>query len=186
MTEQGYSGDRHPPTPPTRPSLATGATPSEIAARPRPRLVGVSYRLWLGACLAGVITAAVTLIYFGELKAEMLSIVERDFPRETPSTRNEVATAAVATLIGTGVLVVLAQMAFAIAMHSGRGWARYPLVLLALLGTLYSVVVFGAAPMVTKVGLLATTALMVIAVVPMFLTGARTWFAQRLLHRPSS
>ena len=55
-------------------------------------------------------------------------------------------------MIGTGVLVVLAQVPFAIAMRSGRGWARYPLVLLTLLAALYSIVVFGAAPMVAKVG----------------------------------
>ncbi len=87
------------------------------------------------------------------------------------------------TLIGAGVLVVLAQMTFAIAMRSGRGWARYVLVVLTLIGTLYSIAVFGPAPMVTKGGLLATTALMVIAVVPIFLFGARTWFAQRRLAR---
>lgn len=130
----------------------------------------------------GVLTAAATAVYFGELQAEMLQIVERDFPLETPTTRSEVATAAVATLIGAGVLLVLAQMIFAIVMHSGRGWARYVLVLLTLLGALYSITVFGAAPMVTKVGLLAITALMITAVVPMFLrTGA--WFAQQRLAR---
>ena len=182
MTEQS-SGDRLPSAPPTRPSVATGPTPSEFAARPRPRVVEVSYWLWLGACLAGLLTAAATLLYFRQLQAEMLSIVERDFPRETPATRNEVATAAVATLIGAGVLVVLAQLAFTIAMRAGRGWARHVLVLLALLGALYSIVVFRAAPMVAKAGLLATTALILIAVVPMFFIGARIWFAQRRLAR---
>jgi hypothetical protein len=159
--------------------------PSELAARPRPRAIDVSYWLWLGACLVGVITAAATLRYFGELQAAVLSIVERQFPGETPATREEVATAALATLIGSGVLVILAQTAFAMAMHSGRGWARFALILPTLLGALYSVAMFGTAPTMTKAGLLTTTALMVIATVPMFLPGTRAWFAQRRLARSS-
>jgi uncharacterized membrane protein len=157
--------------------------PSELAARPRPRAIDVSYWLWLGACLVGVITAAATLRYFGELQAAVLSLVEQQFPRETPGTRENVATATLATLIGAGVLVVLVQMAFAMAMHSGRGWARFALILPALLVALYSVAVFGTAPMMTKVGLLTTIALMVTAAVPMFLPGARAWFAQQGLAR---
>jgi uncharacterized membrane protein len=176
-------GDPDPSAPPARPSLATRAMPSELAARPRPRGIDVSYWVWLAACLVGVITAAATLRHFGELQDTIVSIVERQFPDETPATRAEVATATLAILIGAGVVVILAQMAFAMAMHSGRGWARFALILPALLGTLYGVAVFGTAPMMTRVGLLTTTALMIIAAVPMFLPGARTWFAQRHLAR---
>ncbi len=157
--------------------------PSELAARPRPRAIDVSYWLWLVACLVGVITAAATLRYFGELQAAILSIVEQQFPRETPGTRENVATATLAILIGAGVVVVLVQMALAMAMHSGRGWARFALILPALLVALYSVAVFGIAPMMTRAGLLTTAALMVIAAVPMFLPSVRAWFAQQRLAR---
>ena len=180
---QADRDEQHPSAPPARPSLATRAMPSQLAARPRPRAIDVSYWLWLTACLVGVITAAATLRYFGELQAAILSIVEQQFPGETPGTRENVATATLATLIGAGVVVVLIQMAFAMAMHSGRGWARFALILPALLGALYSIAVFGTAPMMTRAGLLATTALMIIAVVPMFLPGARAWFAQQRLAR---
>jgi hypothetical protein len=180
---QADRGEQHPPAPPARPSLVTRATPSELAARSRPRAIDVSYWLWLVACLVGVITAAATLRYFGELQAAVLSIVEQQFPGETPATRENVATATLATLIGAGVLVVLVQMAFAMAMHSGRGWARFALVLPTLLGALYSVAVFGTAPMLTRAGLLATIALTISAVVAMFLPGARAWFARRRLAR---
>ncbi len=177
-------GEQHPSTPPARPSLATRAMPSELAARPRPRAIDVSYWLWLAACLVGVITAAATLRYFGELQAAILSIVEQQFPRETPGTRENVATATLAVLIGAGVVVVLVQMASAMAMHSGRGWARFALILPALLCALYSIaLVFSTAPTMTKAGLLTTTALMIFAVVPMFLPGARAWFAQQRLAR---
>ncbi|MGH3985353.1 MAG: hypothetical protein ACRDST_22365 [Pseudonocardiaceae bacterium] len=160
--------------------------PSELAALPRPRIIDVSYWVWLLTCLVGVITAAATLRYFGDLQDAMMSIVERQFPGETPATYAEVATAALATLIGAGVVVILVQMALAMAMHSGRGWARFALILPAGLGVLYSIAVFSTAPAMTKVGLLATTVLMVIAVIPMFLPGARAWFAQRRLTRSGS
>ncbi|MGH3933908.1 MAG: hypothetical protein ACRDS1_02805 [Pseudonocardiaceae bacterium] len=157
--------------------------PSELAARPRPRAVDVSYWLWLAACLVGVITAAATLRYFGDLQDAMFSVVGRQFPDETPATRAEVATAAVAILIGVGVAVILAQMALAMAMHSGRGWARFALILPALVGALYSVAMFSTAPATTKAGLLTTTALMIVAVVPMFLPDPRAWFTQCRLAR---
>lgn len=157
--------------------------PSELAARPRPRVVDVSYWLWLGACLVGVITAAVTLRYFGELRAVMLSIVERQFPQEAPATREKAAIATVAVLIGAGVMIVLVQLALAIVMHSGRGWARSALVLLTLLGALYGAAVFGSAPAVSQAGLVISVVLMVSAAVPMFLPGTRVWFAQRHLAR---
>lgn len=181
--EQGRSGDRYPPAPPARPSVRTGAPPSQTAMLARPRVIGVSYWLWLAACLLGVITVAVTLSYFDQLQADIVSMVEREFPNETPAKREEVATAAVAIVIGAGVLIVLAQTAFAVGMHSGRGWTRYPLILLTLIGVAYNVILIGAVPTVTQAGLLAGTALMVIAVVLMFLPHTRAWFAQRQLAR---
>ncbi|MGH3786284.1 MAG: hypothetical protein ACRDRG_06945 [Pseudonocardiaceae bacterium] len=173
-------GERRPSEPPARPSLTTRAAPSALAARPRPGVIDVSYWLWIGACLVGVITAAATLRYFGELQAAVLPIVEQQFPDETPAKREQVATATLATLIGAGVVLVLVQMTLAIAMRSGRGWTRFALVGLTLLGALYSVAVSGAVPITTKTGLLITIALMLIATVPPFLPHARPWFDSRL------
>jgi hypothetical protein len=169
-------GDPHSPAPPPRPSLATRAMPSEVAVRTRPRVVDVSYWTWLGACLVGVITAAATLRYYGDLQAAVLSMVDRQFPGETPAMREEVATATLAILIGGGVALILVQMALALVMRSGRGWARFALLAPALVGGLYSVAVFGTAPMATRAGLLTTTALMLIATILMFLPNARPWF----------
>jgi len=146
---------------------------------PRPRAVELSYWLWVGACLVGVLTAIVTLRFFGELKAVVLAIVDRQDPLETSATQEKVAGATVATLIGAGALLAVVQMAFAVTMRTGRGWARFALVGLTILGVLYSVAVFDAAPAVSRAGILGSGALMVIALLPMFLPGARRWFADR-------
>jgi hypothetical protein len=153
--------------------------PSEVPVPPRPRVIELSYWLWVGACLLGVITVIVTLRFFGELKAVVLAIVDRQDPLETSATRDKVAGATVATLIGAGALLAVVQMAFAVTMRSGRGWARFALVGLTILGGLYSVAVFDAAPAISRAGILGSGALMVIALVPMFFPGARRWFADR-------
>ena len=126
-----------------------------------------------------MITVVVTLRSFGDLKALVLAIVEHQYPLETPTTREKVARAAVATLIGAGALIVLVQLAFAFMMRSGRGWARFTLVGFTILAALYSYVVFDTASTIYRAGMLASTALMVIAWVPMFLPDTRTWFANR-------
>jgi hypothetical protein len=183
VTEQGYGGDRFPATPPERPSVKVGATPSEATVRPRPRGLDVSYGLWLVACVLGVITAAATLIYFSQLQNDILSLVERQFPDENPVTRDSVATAAVSLFIGSGVVIVLIQLGLAIAMRSGRGWTRFPLAFFTFLGVLYTAVMFDPAPDITKVGLAVTILLMLAATVPMFLRSARDWFEHRSLFR---
>lgn len=181
---QADPSDSLPSAPPPRPSLAISAMRSDRPAPPR--VVHVAWWLWFAAGLAGIITAAATLRYFGELHAMMLSIVDRQFPQETPVTRDRAATATVATLIGAGVLISLIQLAFAVAMRSGRSWARFALVGLSIVGALYCAAVFGTAPQLSRVGLLASIALMVIAAVPMFLPGAQRWFAQQHIARPQN
>jgi len=147
-----------------------------MAAPPRPRAVAVSYWCWLTACLVGTTTAAVTVLSFDQLQAGLLTMVEREFPNEATATRDEVATAALAILIGFGVTVVLAQMMVAILMHAGRRGARPALVLLAVIGGVYVVGVLGAVPLATKVGLLITAGLMAVAAILMFVPGVGRWF----------
>lgn len=183
VMEQGFNSDRYPSAPPARPSVTTGTPPSQATERARPQVITVSYWLWLTACLAGVVTAAVTLSYFDQLHTAMLSIVDQQFPDKVPAKRDEVATAALGIVVGAGVLVILLQVAFAVAMHSGRGWTRFPLVLLTLVLVPYNIVVVGIVPTITKAGLPATTALMLFAVVLMFLPGTQAWFAQEQLAR---
>ena len=151
---------------------------------PPPRIVHVACWLWFAAGLAGIITAAVTLRYFSELHTMMLSIVDRQFPQETSVTRDRAAIATVATLISAGVLISLIQVALAVLMRSGRGWTRFALVGLTILGALYCAAVFGSAPQLSRVGLLASIALMIIAAIPTFRPDAGKWFAQPRIIRP--
>jgi len=147
-----------------------------LAAQPRPRAVAVSYWCWLTACLVGTITAAVAVLSFDQLQAGLLTLVEREFPNEATAMRDDVATAALAILVGFGVTVVLAQMMVAISMHAGRRGARPALVLLAITGGVYVAGVLGAVPLATRVGLLITAGLMAVAAILMFVPGVGRWF----------
>ena len=164
---------------PPRPPVAPGLPPSEAAAvrRPeRPRVVDVAHGFWMLSCLAGVITAALSLRHFDEYRAVLLAITQRDYPTETAATQEQVATAAVGVLLGAGVLVVVLQMVFSLAMRSGRNWARFVLVLIGGVGLFYAFLVVNSVSFDIKVGIGAAAGLAVVGVLAMFLPGTGKWF----------
>lgn len=136
----------------------------------------MSYGFWLAACLTGVITAAVTLLGFDQLQGTMLTLVEREFPNETPATREDVVTAALGIIIGGGAVLVLVQTMVAMSMNAGRRAARPILVVLAAITAGYAVAVYRSSQIETRVGLVVTVSLMVIALVLMFLVRKGDWF----------
>ena len=167
-----------PATPP-RPPVAPQLPPSEAAAarRPeRPRVVDVAHGFWMLSCLAGVITAVLSLRHFDEYKAALLAITRRDYPTETAATQEQVATAAIGVLLGAGVLVVALQMVFSLAMRSGRNWARFVLVLIGGVGLFYAFLVVNSVSSDIKVGIGAAAGLAVVGVLAMFLPGTGKWF----------
>ncbi|MBA3955880.1 MAG: hypothetical protein H0X58_04370, partial [Acidimicrobiia bacterium] len=124
----------------------------------------------------GVITAVLSLRHFDEYKAALLAITQRDYPTETAATQEQVATAAVGVLIGVGVLVVVLQMIFSLAMRSGRNWARFVLVLIGGVGLFYAFLVVRSVSFDIKIGIAAAADLAVVGVLTMFMPGAGEWF----------
>jgi len=148
-----------------------------VVRRPeRPRVVDVAHGFWMLSCLAGVITAALSLRHLDEYKAVLLAITQRDYPTETAATQERVATAAVGVLIGVGVLVVVLQMIFSLAMRSGRNWARFVLVLIGGVGLFYAFLVVRSVSFDIKIGIAAAADLAVVGVLTMFMPGAGEWF----------
>ena len=117
-----------------------------------------------------------SLRYFDEYKAVLLAITQRDYPTETAATQEQVATAAVGVLIGVGVLVVVLQMIFSLAMRSGRNWARFVLVLIGGVGLFYAFLVVRSVSFDIKIGIAAAADLAVVGVLTMFMPGAGEWF----------
>lgn len=128
------------------------------------------------ASLAGVVSGVLSLRYFDDFTATLLTIAARDNPGAAPDILEEVATLGASVLIGAGVLIMLLQALLALGMVTGRSWARITLVPVGLVGVCYAAVTFGAVPLDIRVGLVAGAVLAIVATVAMFLPGTGVWF----------
>jgi hypothetical protein len=172
--------------PPPRPSTARLSMPPMAALEDlsRPRVLTVSFWCWLlGSLLAGA-TVALTATKSGAMRAEFARLASERDSEAPQSTIDSVASASVLIVIGAGITLALLGLLLAGAMRSGRGWARVFLTVIALLAVVYAGLVSSALtdPMLDSLrtpvtaGLLAYTALVIIATVCMFLPGASAWF----------
>ncbi|MGH3428205.1 MAG: hypothetical protein ACRDQZ_11685, partial [Mycobacteriales bacterium] len=147
--------------------------------------------VWASATLAAGFAAAAALTQFDRMHAVFVSVARNQAPKADPAVLNHVANVSITVLIGVGALLALLQLALATAMQSGRGWARFVLIILTVLTTLYSVVLLsgvtekalGGALTVTRAALLLYVALTLTATVLMFLASDRAWFRRRKLGR---
>lgn len=169
---------RRPPGPPGRPRFEFRQRPSEVVTR-RARSVDVSAGLWTAAAVLGLVAALVMLLDLDGTQAAVRAIVDRDLPDESAVTRDRAVTAAAAVLIGGAFVVSLATGVSAAAMRSGRGGARFVLVLLLVVTVVEIVLAVGVVAPVVLVVLVVAAALGVAAAVPMYLPGANRWFAIR-------
>jgi hypothetical protein len=165
------------PAPPPRPRFEFGSSLKQAVDRRKPRAMVWSVRLWLTAFAAVTVTAALALLNFDSLHADLLADVVREFPDETPAARDRVAAAALLILIGSGLLIGLLQVGFALAMGSRRRPARLVLVPLWLLGAIHALVVLGAVPSPVLLGLPVAVGLSATAAVAMFLPASSAWLA---------
>jgi hypothetical protein len=166
------------PAPP-RPRFEFGSSLKQAVDGRKPRTMVWSVRLWLAAFAAVTVTAALALLNFDSLHGDLLADVVREFPDETPATRERAAAAALLILIGSGLLIGLLQLGFALAMSSRRRSARLALVPLWLLGAIHTLVVFGTVPSPVLLGLPVAAGLCAIAAVAMFLPASSAWLAVR-------
>ena len=163
---------------PGRPRFEFRQRPSEVVAR-RARSVDVSAALWTAAAVLGVVAALVMLLDLDGMQAAVRTIVDRDFPNETSVTRDRAVALAAAVLVGGAFVVGLAMGLGAAAMRSGRGGARFVLVLLLALTLVEIVLGVGVVGPLVLVLLGVAAALGVAGAVAMYLPGANRWFATR-------
>jgi hypothetical protein len=154
---------------------------------PRPRVVAVSFWAWLaGSFLVGA-TVALASTKLDPMRAEFARLAGERDPDATAATIDRVADASVLVVIGTGGLLGLLGLTLAGAVLAGRGWARVLLAVVAIVGLAYVALtataateaMLGAVHTVVGAGLLAYAAVVLVALVCMFLPGTKAWF-----HRP--
>lgn len=175
--------------PPPRPSTARLSMPpmASLEELQRPRALVVSFWCWLvGSLLAGAI-GALAATKMEPMRSEFARVAAERDPDAPQTTIDQVASASVLVVIGAGLLLALLGLLLAGALRSGRGWARVLLTVVALMGVAYAALVssaltdgmLGSLRAPATAGLLAYTALVVIATVAMFMPGNKAWF-----HRP--
>ena len=172
--------------PPPRPSTARLSTPPMAALEEisRPRAIAVSFWCWLAGSLLVAAIVAVTSTRTDPMRTEFARLAGERDPDASRATVDQVASASVLVVLGTGVLLGILGLALAGAMRAGRGWARVVLTLAAVVGVAYTALVTSSLthPMLEDLrtpvtaGLLAYTALTVVATVCMFLPGTMQWF----------
>jgi hypothetical protein len=135
--------------------------------------------LWLGAVVAGAAGTVLILLNLQQLHGELLAQVVQQFPTEAAATQQRVANLASAILVGSGGLVVLLQLAGAVALRARRRLARLILVALWLLGAVQNVFMVGVVPGPILIVLVTATGLATVASVAMFLPPSNAWLAGR-------
>jgi hypothetical protein len=150
----------------------------------RPRVLTVSFWCWLlGSLLVGA-AVGLTATKTSAMRAEFARLASERDSEAAQSTIDSVATASVLIVLGAGVVLALFGLLLAGAMRAGRGWARIFLTVIAIVAVVYVAMVSSALtdPMLDSLrtpvtaGLLAYTALVIVATVCMFLGGTSAWF----------
>jgi hypothetical protein len=156
----------------------------------RPRAVTTSFWCWLtGSLLVGA-TVALWSTKIEVLRAEFARLTSTRDPTATQATLDKVAAASVLLVIGAGAVLGVLALALAAAMWAGHNWARVVLAALALIALAYAVFVSAAVTDATlgnltgavNVGLLAYSAVVLVASVCMYLPGTGPWFRRPRRH----
>ncbi|MFI6102037.1 hypothetical protein ACIA8G_41345 [Lentzea sp. NPDC051213] len=145
--------------------------------RVKPRAVKAAVWLWIVAAVVQLVSSSLALIDGQQLHADVLAEVAQGFPAEEEATRERVAVAVLALLLGTGPLIALLELSFVVALNRGKRWARPVLAVLAGVVLLHAVIVVGGLRSMFLVGLVVASGMTVAAVIVSFLPAARSWFA---------
>ena len=183
VTDRLGGAHDNPSGPPARPRFEFRPPPSAVEV-PRPPVLTLSSVLWTAAAVALLVGVLLPVLGVGDLWADVAAVVQRDFPNESPATRDRAVAVVSAALVGSGVLLALMTGGAAAALRSGRRGARVLLALLLPVVAVHALLVLSVAPVLSAVLLGVGVALGLVAGVLMFLPDATKWLVQP--RRPGS
>ncbi|MGH3767352.1 MAG: hypothetical protein ACRDTX_19735 [Pseudonocardiaceae bacterium] len=166
--------------PPTEPPGEQRPAPldyqaTETPARgPRPRNVDTSFWLWVTYLTIGASNSVIGFIQRDRNRADAIEAVISQYPTMDRAMIENIATVVVVGVAVVGLLIVAVSLGSALLMRGGRNWAR---IVLTVIGSLS--VLFLIGPVVTPLQALFQLALLVAAIVMMFLPPANVWFRPR-------
>lgn len=146
------------------------------AERVKPKAVKTAVWLWTAAVALQVASSALALIDLRQVRAGLAAEVAQRFPAEAAIAQERVVVAVLALLLGAGLLIVLLELGFVVALNRGKRWARVALALLAGVVLVHAVIVAGGLRSAFLVGLVVASGIAIGAVVVSFRPAARVWF----------
>lgn len=172
--------------PPPRPSTARLSMPpmATLEELARPKALTFSFWCWiLGSLVVGA-AAALSATKIDAMRTEFARLATERDSAASQSTIDSVAAASVLIVVGTGALLAVLGLLLALAMRSGRGWARVFLTVIGIVAIGYAAVVSSALtdPMLDDLrapvtgGLLGYIVLVLVATIWMYLPGTTAWF----------
>lgn len=148
-------------------------------AETRPKEVEISFWLWIGTIVLGLIGSLPILIQFDELRAQAINQALAQDPTLDRSAIESITTGALVVGAVIGLLLVIAQIIFVFLMRGGRNWARIVLAVLGGLAVLAALIGVAGTTGAMGAGSLLQLLLQVGAIVTMFLPAANAWFRPR-------
>ncbi|MFS8096917.1 hypothetical protein LFM09_07215 [Lentzea alba] len=144
--------------------------------RVKPQAVKAVVWLWTAAVVLQVAGYLLALIDVRQVRAGLAAEVAQRFPAEAAVTQERVVVAVLALLLGAGLLLMLLELGFVVALNRGKRWARAALALLTGVVLVHAVIVAGGLRSVFLAGLVVAGGIAVVAVVVSFRPAARVWF----------
>lgn len=140
--------------------------------RPRPRTVHVAFWLWAAAAVLALVTAGVGAARYDALHDGFTREARAEDPSAGQDTVEQVADLSVLVIVGGGLLLGVLGVLLAAAMRAGRKWARFALVLVAVMAVAYAVLVTGPTGWLPA----ACAVVAVTGAICAYLPGSRSWY----------
>jgi hypothetical protein len=181
------------PLPPARPARTTYLrSPLEDLADPAPRSVRVSLWVWIASSIPPLLAIILTLTRLTEVRAHLSATALAETPDLTAASLVRIVTVTIWVAVAALAVPIVLQVALALVMVNRGNWARFALPLVGLLALPVAVVAFEALSDETAltnhsnmiIGISVQAALVLIAVVLMFVPSSRAWFRSRPRKAP--
>ncbi|HEY6424142.1 MAG TPA: hypothetical protein VIY28_13020 [Pseudonocardiaceae bacterium] len=147
---------------------------------PRPKEVEISFWLWIGTFVLGLVGGALQYPRFDQIRTETINRALAQNPTLDRSSFESIFTGALVVGAVIGLTFFVAEVVFVFLMRGGRNWARIVMAVLGGLSVLFGLIGLAGGTAGTSVvtGLLQLL-LLIGAIVTMFLPPANAWFSPR-------
>jgi hypothetical protein len=149
---------------------ASGSTPPSAGspAGPPPTLVRIAFWLFIGAAAVRLITLVFTIATISTARVALAHQAALQGRNLTPSELNAALAVGIVVALFVGLVLIAAQVVFAIFVLRGANWARWVVTVLAAISLFSILSTFGLGALLTAAS--------VVAAVLIWLTPSNNWF----------